>query len=201
LRYERERCSATIIGICCRSRGLSRDNIKKYGPTMAARSLTYSTVTHEHLSQLFQVERIKFCVLYTVHIYSLAMQYPGRAACTSFTTHKNRKPFSFSRGEPRFLKTWIATCSVGQPPPLIPSVRSMTGWDNRYAVSPFIPCTKLSKDHNAPCGLTRGPCFPRTEDKLSVFVSGFCHSQGKSRYLDIMIRKNSKTTYYSRARK
>ncbi len=45
-----------------------------------------------------------------------------------------------------------------------------------------------------------GTVFPK-EGTLSVFVSGFSHSQGESRNLGILMKKYSKPTYYLRARK
>jgi hypothetical protein len=42
--------------------------------------------------------------------------------------------------------------------------------------------------------------FPK-DGEMSVFVSGFCYFHGESEDWDTIIKKNSKTTYYSRAHK
>jgi hypothetical protein len=54
----------------------------------------------------------------------------------------------------------------------------------------------------SPAMVTRGTELSKEgKYNLSVFVSGFRHSQEESRHLGLIIKNNSKTTYYLRARK
>jgi hypothetical protein len=107
--------------------------------------------------------RFASCTVYTFIRSRCSIQAEPRVHLSQRTTPETLLLFSWSTKISEDLDRDLFGRAT---PPLIPLVRSMTGWDNRYAVSPFIPCTKLSKDHNAPCGLTRGTVFPKEEKQI-----------------------------------